>query len=253
MLRSRNRQGIVHSRRTGEDTEERTTMLPIIAGLLSQGLNLVANAALAKGKDYVKEKTGVDLNQTQLTREDLIKLKQFEYEHEEELLKLRAEHDKLNLTETQLYIADAQDARKREAAIATSENAPWYNKAITPFLAVLTVLLTFGAFARMIYVSDDPPPPSIELVQAKSKLLDVVGEKDASTERIQAAKLLVEAAEKSANAAAAQKSTQKEIMLYILGVLSAIATQIYAYYFGSSKGSARKDETIAAFAEPKGE
>lgn len=228
-------------------------MLPIVAGLLSQGLNLVANAALAKGKDYVKEKTGVDLDRGQLTHEDLVKLKQFEYEHEEELLKLRTEQDKLNLTETQLYIGDTQDARKREAAIAISENAPWYNKAITPFLAVLTVLLTFGAFARMTYVSDDPPPTSKEVVEAREILLKVVAEKDASIERIQAAKMLVEAADKAATAAVAQKSTQKEIMLYILGVLSAIATQIYAYYFGSSKGSARKDETIAAFAGPKGE
>lgn len=228
-------------------------MLPIVAGLLSQGLNLVANAALAKGKDYVKEKTGVDLDRGQLTNEDLVKLKQFEYEHEEELLKLRTEQDKLNLTETQLYIGDTQDARKREAAIATSENAPWYNKAITPFLAVLTVLLTFGAFARMTYVSDDPPPTSKEAIEAREVLLKVVAEKDASNERIQAAKLLVEAADKAAAAAVSQKSTQKEIMLYILGVLSAIATQIYAYYFGSSKGSARKDETIAAFAGPKGE
>lgn len=36
----------------------------------------------------------------------------------------------------------------------------------------------------------------------------------------------------------------KEIVLYILGVLSAILTQIYSYYFGSSSGSADKQKTI---------
>ncbi|MDA3882997.1 MAG: hypothetical protein PF481_06910 [Bacteroidales bacterium] len=37
----------------------------------------------------------------------------------------------------------------------------------------------------------------------------------------------------------------KDIVLYILGVLSAILTQIYSYYFGSSQGSANKHKMIA--------
>lgn len=37
---------------------------------------------------------------------------------------------------------------------------------------------------------------------------------------------------------------RKDIVIYILGVLSSISAQIVAYYFGSSKGSAVKDETI---------
>jgi len=41
----------------------------------------------------------------------------------------------------------------------------------------------------------------------------------------------------------------KEIVLYILGVLSAILTQIYSYYFGSSAGSAAKSQTIASIKE----
>ncbi len=37
----------------------------------------------------------------------------------------------------------------------------------------------------------------------------------------------------------------KEVVLYILGVLSAILSQVYSYYFGSSLGSADKARTIA--------
>lgn len=37
----------------------------------------------------------------------------------------------------------------------------------------------------------------------------------------------------------------KEVVLYILGVLSAILTQVYSYYFGSSMGSADKSRTLA--------
>jgi hypothetical protein len=45
------------------------------------------------------------------------------------------------------------------------------------------------------------------------------------------------------------KGDSKDIIMYILGVLSAILTQIYSYYFGSSAGSAAKSHTIAAMKE----
>lgn len=38
--------------------------------------------------------------------------------------------------------------------------------------------------------------------------------------------------------------TRKDLLVYILGVLSAISSQIIAYYFGSSASSKTKDETI---------
>ena len=39
-------------------------------------------------------------------------------------------------------------------------------------------------------------------------------------------------------------NTNKDIIIYILGVLSAIDTQIIGYYFGSSSQSANKTKTI---------
>lgn len=42
---------------------------------------------------------------------------------------------------------------------------------------------------------------------------------------------------------------KKDIILYILGVLSATLTQIYSYYFGSSAGSASKSHTLANLKE----
>ena len=42
---------------------------------------------------------------------------------------------------------------------------------------------------------------------------------------------------------------KKDIILYILGVLSATLTQIYSYYFGSSAGSAAKSQTLANIAQ----
>ena len=37
---------------------------------------------------------------------------------------------------------------------------------------------------------------------------------------------------------------EKDIIIYVLGVLSAICTQVVSYYFGSSQGSAQKQTQI---------
>lgn len=43
----------------------------------------------------------------------------------------------------------------------------------------------------------------------------------------------------------------KDVVVYILGVLSALLTQVYSYYFGSSQGSSDKNKTIAAALKEK--
>jgi hypothetical protein len=40
------------------------------------------------------------------------------------------------------------------------------------------------------------------------------------------------------------ESSRKDILIYILGVLSAISTQIVSYYFGSSQGSKDKSDQL---------
>jgi hypothetical protein len=45
--------------------------------------------------------------------------------------------------------------------------------------------------------------------------------------------------------------TNNQILTYILGVLSALLSQVYSYYFGSSAGSSRKGETLAQALETK--
>jgi ABC-type phosphate transport system auxiliary subunit len=166
----------------------------ILKPLLGSGLNLVANAVLAKGKDYVENKLGVELK-PDMSSEDLAKIQIAQMEHEEELLKLRLEEDKLDLAELEARLKDTNDARQREVQIATSDKAPLINKIVTPILALSILLLTFVLFGVVMF--DGSP---------------------------------VEA-------------SRKDILIYVLGVLSAIASQIVSYYFGSSVGS--KDKTDA--------
>ncbi len=181
-------------------------MMPIVGQLLGAGLNLLANAALAKGKDWLKEKTGVDVDKGELSEADKVALRKFELEHEEELLKLRLEENKLDVELSRMYLSDLASARDREAAIAVSEHAPWYVKMVPPVLALGTVALTFVLFFVIIGVLDED-----------------------GMER------------------------QREILIYILGVLSAICTQIISYYFGSSSGSKEKSRQLEQMLTRKGE
>ena len=41
-----------------------------------------------------------------------------------------------------------------------------------------------------------------------------------------------------------EDQSKKEVILYVLGVLSGILTQVFSYYFGSSQGSAAKSDII---------
>jgi uncharacterized membrane protein len=45
------------------------------------------------------------------------------------------------------------------------------------------------------------------------------------------------------------KSEVKDIVIYILGALTTIATQIVSYYFGSSSGSAEKSRALSTIAK----
>jgi len=170
-------------------------LLPLLQPLLSNGLNLVANAVAAKGKDYVEKKLGVELK-PDMSPEDIIRLKTAEMEHEEELMRLRIEDDKLDLAELELRLKDTDSARDREVQISTSDKAPLLNKIVTPVLALSILLLTFILFGIVMF--DNNPV----------------------------------------------ESSRKDILIYILGVLSAISTQIVSYYFGSSQGSKDKSDQL---------
>jgi len=170
-------------------------MIPIVTALLGKGLNLVANAVMAKGKDWVEDKLGVELK-PDMTSEDYAKLQIAQMQHEEELLKLKLEDNKLDLQELDLRLKDTSDARKREADIAVSEKAPLLNKIVTPVLALGVTALTFILFG-ILMLDSSPVEPS-----------------------------------------------RKDILVYVLGALTAISTQVISYYFGSSIGSKDKSAQL---------
>lgn len=114
--------------------------IPVILGALlsklaESGLSTLAGAIEAKGKEAVENIIGVKIpdKAEELTPALLVELKQAEMANEVDL-------QKIALEETKAYLADTQDARKREAAIATSDSAPMLNKVITPVLALIVTV-----------------------------------------------------------------------------------------------------------------
>jgi len=121
----------------------------LLAPLLQQGLGLIGNAVMAKGKEWVEDKVGVKLDQP-LSAEDVTKLKQFEMEHQEELLRLRIEEKKLGVEELQAYMADTKDARNMQVQAMKSDD-PFVRRFIYFFAIFWSVMsaayigfITFG-------------------------------------------------------------------------------------------------------------
>lgn len=86
----------------------------LIAPLVAQGLNLLGNAAIVKGKDWFKDKTGLDLETASLTPEQVVELKKIEKTHEIELLKLMQEDNRLEHELKKAIFADRASARKMQ-------------------------------------------------------------------------------------------------------------------------------------------
>jgi len=124
-------------------------MIPaILATLLTNGLALVGNAFLAKGKDWIEEKTGIDLTKASLSNEDLVKLKQFEMDHEEELIKLRQADDKLAQELELAYLQDTQGARSMQIA-ALGQNDPFSKN----FIYYYAMMWTGAAIAYIGFIT----------------------------------------------------------------------------------------------------
>ena len=222
-------------------------MDPVVSNLLERNFDRIAVAVLTQGADVVKTRSGVDLATTKWDDADLAKLKQLETELEQEPARQTVAQDVI-------AASDRKDARTREIELANSDQSAWYNKSITSVLALLTVVLVFCMFCKSMMISYDPTTTaSVQLATQRLDSLIATYKRDTTAKasdvalRIEPAVRSMETAKQIVEMINAQKTSQKEIILYILGVLSALLTQIYSYYFGSSRGSSRKDETIANF------
>ena len=127
-------------------------MAPFIAALLKSGLGLVANAALVKGKEWVEEQTGVKLGE-EYTPEQLTQIKQWELQHEQFLLQLRHEENRLDKEIEIAYLNDRQDARKMQMHALSQDDL--FSKRFIYYFAIGTMLFA-GAYIAAITFGEIP-------------------------------------------------------------------------------------------------
>lgn len=111
-------------------------MLPIVQMLASQGLNLLANAVMAKGKDVVEEKLGVKLETA-----DASELRQLEIDHEEFLIEASIKKAELQL-EAEKHAQTNVTQRWQADMLSDS----WLSKNIRP-LVLLFLLSIYTLFS----------------------------------------------------------------------------------------------------------
>lgn len=128
-------------------------MIPIVASLLGtlaeSGLTLLSSAIQAKGKEVVEKTLGVKIPDSP-TPEDVSKLRQLQFDHEENLLALGIEKAKLELEEMKVLATaaqnDADNITDRWQADMSSDS--WLSKNIRP-LSLIAIFLGYFLFAMM--------------------------------------------------------------------------------------------------------
>ena len=117
-------------------------MMPLIQTLLQNGLGLVANAVMAKGQQFVEDKLGVKLA-ADMPPEQVAQIKIAEMQHEEELMRLRLEENKLDI---EAFKAEASAVTDRWTADMASDS--WLSKNIRP-MTLIAILAGYFLFAFM--------------------------------------------------------------------------------------------------------
>lgn len=128
-------------------------MIPIVASLLgslaSNGLGLLSSAIQAKGKEVVEQTLGVKISDNP-SPEEVAKLRQLQYDHEERLLELGIEKAKMELAELDLLAKaaqnDADNITDRWQADMASDS--WLSKNIRP-MSLIAIFVGYFLFAMM--------------------------------------------------------------------------------------------------------
>jgi len=128
-------------------------MIPIIATLLGSlaqnGLGLLSSAIQAKGKEVVENTLGVKIPDNP-SAEDVAKLRELQFAHEEKLLELGIEKAKMELAEMELLAKaaqnDADNITDRWEADMSSDS--WLSKNIRP-MSLIAIFLGYFLFAMM--------------------------------------------------------------------------------------------------------
>jgi len=128
-------------------------MIPIVGALLGtlaeSGLGLLSSAIQAKGKEVVEKTLGVKIPDNP-TPEDVAKLRQLQYDHEERLLELGIEKARLEQEELKALLAaqanEENNVSQRWDADMASDS--WLSKNIRP-MSLIAIFVGYFMFSMM--------------------------------------------------------------------------------------------------------
>lgn len=129
-------------------------MIPIIASLLGtlaqNGLGLLSSAIQAKGKEVVEQTLGVKISDNP-SPEEVSKLRQLQFDHEERLLELGIEKARLEQEELKALLAAQanQDNNVTDRWKSDMASDSWLSKNIRPgtLIYILTAYLIFAGLS----------------------------------------------------------------------------------------------------------
>jgi hypothetical protein len=129
-------------------------MIPIVASLLGtlaqNGLGLLSSAIQAKGKEVVENALGVKISDAP-SPEEVSKLRQLQYDHEERLLELGIEKARLEQEELKALLAAQanQDNNITDRWKSDMTSDSWLSKNIRPgtLIYILTAYLIFAGLS----------------------------------------------------------------------------------------------------------
>jgi hypothetical protein len=129
-------------------------MIPVVASLLTtlaqNGLGLLSSAIQAKGKEAVESAFGVKIPDSP-TPEDVVRLRQLQFDHEERLLELGIQKARLEQEELKALLAAAANEDNNVSARwkADMSSDSWLSKNIRPMTLVyiLTAYLLFAGLS----------------------------------------------------------------------------------------------------------
>jgi hypothetical protein len=128
-------------------------MIPIVASLLGtlaqNGLGLLSSAIQAKGKQVVEDALGVKISDNP-SPEEISKLRQLQYDHEERLLELGIEKARVEQEELKILLeAQAnQEDNISDRWKADMSSDSWLSKNIRP-MALIAIFVAFFLFTMM--------------------------------------------------------------------------------------------------------
>lgn len=119
-------------------------LAPIISTLASNGLNILAGAITAKGKEFIEDKIGMKIPTAEnLTPELIAQLKMKEMEHETALIELSIK--KMEVDNAAEQIAQENVTRRWESDMASDS---YLSKNIRP-LALIYILVVYTLFSLL--------------------------------------------------------------------------------------------------------